>query len=98
MFFIICLVLILIAVLLVYLLYRWVLAKKTITETASELRPDEQVDVGNIGVSITVLRPIGKAKFNGKTYIVEANNEWIESDTKIKIISIQGNTITVEGI
>jgi membrane-bound serine protease (ClpP class) len=84
--------------LIVLLLYRWIVAKEKIIEKASVLKPDEQQIIGNIGISLTVLRPVGKARFDGKTYIVEADNQFIGEDENIKVIYVQGNKIVVEKI
>jgi membrane-bound serine protease (ClpP class) len=76
----------------------WLTAKGKLSETASVLKDDEKQIIGNIGISTTVLRPIGKGKFNDKTIIVEADNQFIEEGEEIKIISIEGNKILVEKI
>jgi membrane-bound serine protease (ClpP class) len=98
MFFVYLVVILIIVSLIGLLLYRWLVAKEIIIETASALKTSEQQEVGNVGISMTVLRPSGKAKFNGKTYIVDADNQFIEKDMNIKIINIQGNKIVVDKI
>jgi len=50
------------------------------------------------GIAITPLRPAGIAEVNGKKLNVITGGEYIESDTRIKIINVEGNKIVVEKI
>jgi membrane-bound serine protease (ClpP class) len=81
--------------------------KTQINQTASEgsgWKDDGSVEhdyaalAGKTGKTVTVLRPIGKAQIEGVTYQVEANGEFIEPDTAIEVIKIQGNTIIVRRV
>lgn len=47
------------------------------------------------GVSVTNLRPIGEAVINNKRYNVTTLGDYINIDSKIKVIKIEGNTIFV---
>jgi membrane-bound ClpP family serine protease len=51
---------------------------------------------GQEGVALSALRPIGKAEWNSKTYEVRTRGEYVASGTKIRIINISSNQITVE--
>ena len=53
---------------------------------------------GEKGIVITPLRPSGIAEVNGKKFNVLTRGEYIDSNTKIKIISVEGNKIVVEAI
>ena len=53
---------------------------------------------GGKGIVITPLRPSGIAEVNGKKFNVLTRGEYIDSNTKIKIISVEGNKIVVEAI
>ena len=50
------------------------------------------------GITISTLKPIGKAEFNNKEYEVKSYGEYIEPDTKIRIVNISNNNILVEPI
>jgi membrane-bound ClpP family serine protease len=52
--------------------------------------------VGDIGKSISTLRPIGKAEFDARQYEVKTSGEYIETGTAIKIKEIISNQIIVE--
>lgn len=54
--------------------------------------------VGMEGVAISALRPFGKAELSSKTAEVKTSGEYVESNTKIKIIRIASNQIIVEPI
>lgn len=53
---------------------------------------------GEKGVSITPLRPSGIAEVNGKKINVLTRGEYVDSNTKIKIINVEGNKIVVEAV
>lgn len=54
--------------------------------------------IGEIGTATTVLRPVGKMLFNGKTYDVVAENFLIENGKKVQVIAVEGVKITVKNI
>src|SRR5262245_20968760 len=47
-----------------------------------------ELQAGQEGVSLSTLRPVGKAEFGGKTHEVRTNGEYIEAGTRIRIIRI----------
>jgi len=51
---------------------------------------------GKEGIAITPLRPSGIVEVNGKKLNALTRGEYVESNTKIKIISVEGNKIVVE--
>ena len=53
---------------------------------------------GEKGVSITPLRPSGIVEVNGKKINVLTRGEYVDSNTKIKIINVEGNKIVVEAV
>lgn len=59
---------------------------------------DDELKVGDIGVSIGRLAPLGKAKFNGISYEARSLGMYVDPKTKVKLIKIEGNTIIVEPI
>lgn len=54
--------------------------------------------IGKGGFAITTLRPSGIVEVDGKKLNVITKGEYIESNTKIKIISVEGNKIVVEAV
>ena len=52
--------------------------------------------VGDEGVSISSLRPIGKAEFDGKEFEVTTGSSFLDSGKRIKIVQIKNNRIIVE--
>lgn len=51
---------------------------------------------GDVGVTISALRPIGKAEFNDKVFEVKTNGDYLEAGNKVKVIHIDDNRIIVE--
>jgi len=57
---------------------------------------DEHEDiVGVAGIAITTLRPSGIATIGGKRMDVLAEGDWVEQDSKIRVIKIEGNNVVV---
>lgn len=64
----------------------------------SRFNEDITIDlkVGDEGISVSTLKPIGKAEFNDKEYEVSSIGDYITEGNKIKIIRMEGNKIYVE--
>jgi membrane-bound ClpP family serine protease len=54
------------------------------------------ISIGDEGVTISKLSPIGKAMIADKTYEVSSKGNYINSNVKVKIVNIEGNKIIVE--
>ncbi len=54
-----------------------------------------EISVGDWGKSQTQLRPSGRAVFNGRSFDVVSDGSFVEPDTQVKVIRIQGNVVTV---
>ncbi len=54
--------------------------------------------IGKEGIAITPLRPSGIVEVNGKKLNALTRGEYVDSNTKIKIISVEGNKIVVEAV
>lgn len=52
--------------------------------------------VGKKGVAVTLLRPSGTGEFDGKRIDVVSESEFIEKDTPIVVIRVEGRRIVVE--
>jgi len=59
---------------------------------------DLQRLTGKEGIVITPLRPSGIVEVNGKKLNALTRGEYVDSNTKIKIISVEGNKIVVEAV
>ena len=58
----------------------------------------DTLQVGDEGVTISTLRPIGKASFRDKILEVKTSGNYLEQGTKVKISLLQANQIIVEPI
>jgi len=56
----------------------------------------QAVSIGDEGVTLSSLRPIGKAEFNHKTYEVKTSGGYVNTGEKVKIIRIESHQIVVE--
>lgn len=56
------------------------------------------LQTGQEGVTVSTLRPVGKADFNGKMHEVTTPGNYVESGKKIRIIKISSNQILVEPV
>lgn len=54
--------------------------------------------IGKEGIATTPLRPSGMVEVNGKKLNAITRGEYVDSNTKIKIISVEGNKIVVEAV
>ncbi len=54
------------------------------------------ISVGDEGITLSNLRPVGKAEFNQKAYEVKTTGSYIESGGKVKITQIELHQIVVE--
>lgn len=51
--------------------------------------------LGMRGVTVTTLRPSGKAAFDDETMVVESEGEFIDPGTPVEIVSVNGNRVVV---
>jgi len=58
--------------------------------------PEPAVQLGQEGVAMSQLRPSGVGRFDGKRINVVTRGELIETNSKIKIVAIDGNSIIVK--
>jgi len=54
--------------------------------------------LGKKGTSVSTLRPSGKAEFDGKIYVVEADGSFIEPKKTVEVIRVRGNRIIVRSV
>ena len=56
------------------------------------------LQIGDEGITVSTLRPIGKAEFNNKTFEVKTSGNYIERGEKVRITQIESHQIVVEPI
>ncbi|MCX7611058.1 MAG: ATP-dependent Clp protease proteolytic subunit [Ignavibacterium sp.] len=56
---------------------------------------EEQSLLGKIGVTVSILRPVGIAEIDGKRVEVVSDGEFIQPGTKIKVIKVEGMKVVV---
>jgi membrane-bound ClpP family serine protease len=88
------------APLLIYLLFKGKAGKTmmldtVITGVANEINP-EKVKVGDIGVTIGRLAPMGKIKVNDEVVEVRSTGTFVNPGEKVRIIHIEKSLVTVE--
>ena len=88
------------APLLVYKLFKGKAGKSMILNTvltgvANEIDP-EKVKVGDIGVTIGRLAPMGKIKVNDEVIEVRSTGTFVNPGEKVRIIHIEKSMVTVE--
>lgn len=54
--------------------------------------------VGQKGVATSMLRPVGRGRFGGKTYQVVSRSEYMQKGTPIIIVQVDGNRYVVDKI
>lgn len=74
--------------------------KVTLNQDLGESRvegpTDNIIDVGDRGVSLSMLRPSGKADFNGLIIEVTTNGELIAAGNSVEVIKIENKKIIVK--
>lgn len=88
------------APLLVYKLFKGKTGKSMVLNTVlpgfvNEINP-EKVKVGDIGVTIGRLAPMGKIKVNDEVVEVRSTGTFVNPGERVKIISIEKSLVTVE--
>ncbi len=85
-----------------YLSFRKGAWKKFSHQTSIDSKVNEgmadHLVAGEEGISISALRPMGSAEFNGKIFEVKTNGELVDNGIKVRIVKIRSNDILVEPI
>ncbi len=55
----------------------------------------QPVEVGAVGVADSLLRPAGRASFDGRSYDVISDGSFVDAGATVKVIKVFGNVITV---
>ena len=90
---------VIVAPLLVVLVFKGKTGKKmvlstTITGIANQI--DDKIRVGDIGVTIGRLAPMGKIRINGEVVEVKSTGAYVDPGEEVRIIEIEKSLITVE--
>jgi membrane-bound ClpP family serine protease len=56
----------------------------------------EKFKIGEEGVAVSSLRPVGKAEINGKIIEVRTEGEYVDATSKIRIQRVSNNQIIVK--
>ncbi len=69
-------------------------------EIDSSVREDLEtvIKIGEKGISISRLAPMGKVMINGAEYEAEARNQIIDENTEVEVVKVYRNKITVKSI
>jgi len=63
------------------------------------LSPQEEqtipLHVGDCGVTITLLKPTGRARFGAQTLEVQSRDEFMEAGTPVRVVAMDGHRIVV---
>jgi membrane-bound serine protease (ClpP class) len=60
-----------------------------------QTKEEESRFFGKQGMTVTKLRPVGKAEIDGELLYVETEGEFVESGQKVEVIEVSGNRIVV---
>ena len=90
---------VIVAPLLVVLVFKGKAGRKmvlstTITGIANQI--DDKIKVGDIGVTIGRLAPMGKIRVNGEVVEVKSSGAFVDPGENVRIIEIEKSLITVE--
>ena len=69
---------------------------KTNIESTVESPRDMDLNVGDEGITLSRLAPIGKARFHHITIEAKSTNEFIDENTPVVIVRIDGYNVIVE--
>src|SRR6185503_12432174 len=72
------------------------LTLKSTVEGKVNVIDESKIRVGDGGIAMSKIAPIGKALINDITYEVQTLGEWINSGSPIEVIKVSLNKITVK--
>lgn len=75
-----------------------ILSDSTDNDSGYVATAEHKVAVGDEGITVTELRPAGKAKFGENDADVVSEGSFVESGMKISVVSVTGNRIVVKKI
>lgn len=77
-----------------------VLELKKVEQAMGGIPDQKHLDtlVGKSGVVLSPLRPVGMCEFDGKKVVCVSETGFVEKQTPVKVIRVEGNKITVRNI
>ena len=74
-----------------------VLELKKVEQAMGGIPDQEQLEslMGQSGIVLTPLRPVGMCEFDGKKIVCVADTGYIEKQTQVKVIHVEGNKVIV---
>ncbi len=77
-----------------------VLELKKVEQAMGGIPDQEHLEslMGRSGTVLTPLRPVGMCEFDGKKVVCVADTGYIEKQTQVKVIHVEGNKVTVRKI
>lgn len=69
--------------------------KPSVPEGKTEGTQDFSSLVGNDGVAVTALHPVGRASFDGNTVDVVARDGFVEQGKTVTVVAVEGQRVTV---
>src|SRR5690625_1801969 len=64
----------------------------------SSMNKEYQSLVGQEGITLNVLRPVGTIRINNKDYSAVSNAQWISQNTPVRVVQVDGTRILVTEI
>ena len=77
-----------------------VLELKKVEQAMGGIPDQEHLEslMGQSGIVLTPLRPVGMCEFEGKKIVCVADTGYVEKQTPVKVIHVEGNKVTVRKI
>jgi membrane-bound serine protease (ClpP class) len=74
-----------------------VLELKKVEQAMGGIPDQEHLEslMGQSGIVLTPLRPVGMCEFDGKKIVCVADTGYIEKQTQVKVIHVEGNKVIV---
>ncbi|MHC5119680.1 MAG: NfeD family protein [Planctomycetota bacterium] len=74
-----------------------VLELKKVEQAMGGIPDQEHLEslIGQTGIVLTPLRPVGMCQFDGKKVVCVSEAGFIEKQTQVKVIHVEGNKVTV---
>lgn len=67
-------------------------------EGYSSMNKDYKTLIGKVGMTKSVLRPVGTVVIEGDSYSAISNGEWLEKDIEVQVVSVDGTRILVDKV
>ncbi|MGJ9456981.1 NfeD family protein [Oceanobacillus sp. CF4.6] len=64
----------------------------------NSMNMDYELLLGQEGITLNDLRPVGTIKINNKDYSAVSDGQWVEKGSKVKVVQVDGTKILVEKI